>query len=246
MKLVKGLSEYIMPLLSSLDKVEFNRRAKSESKALQHGGMLSGDTNIDSRTVSVEVMLDTSTAAEYQAQTDELKRYSYRKDQRLYITDMRYINVACLSKYQESYFNGFYMVKGTVDLTFLALDPFFYDDAMTVVEEIITASPHTFTVNNPGNIDTPTVITITANASTTTISFKNTSDNDRRFDYNDVQMVDGQVLIVDAINGTVQRGTDNTINNFGGTFLNLLPGDNLLEYTGGNCTIEVSYPVRWL
>jgi hypothetical protein len=66
------------------------------------------------------------------------------------------------------------------------------------------------------------------------------------FTYKDVQMIAGQVVVIDTVTGTVKRGENNTINNFSGTFLNLLPGDNLFEYTGAPCTIEIAFQARWL
>lgn len=246
MFLKKDNTVYVMPSLSSLEAFDFATRAKAQPKALAHGGILSEDDHVETRNVEVEVIIEGENIHDYIVQTNELKRYAYQKDQRLYISDNRYINVAGLIKFKEKYIKGFYMVKSIIDLTFLAIDPFVYQDGMEEITKTITGTPAQFTVDNPGNIDTPAVITITASASATSINLKNITDNNRQFDYNDVQMVTGEVLTVDAINGTVYRGSVNTINNFGGTFIKLLPGDNVIQYTGGNCSIKIEFPVRWL
>lgn len=243
MKLVKGGVAYILPSLSSLEKKEFNVRSKAVDKAAQHGGVLSGDGKIDSRTIAVEAMI---MDGDYQAQVDELMRYAYRRDQRLYISDTRYVNVACLTKCQESFYDGYYQERGKFNLAFLAIDPFFYSDVPNVSTITVATSPKQITINNPGNVDTPAKITIIATAAATAITLINQTDSNRRMDYADPQMIAGQVLGINTVTGAVERGGVNTINNFSGTFLSLLPGDNVLEYTGGACTFQVDFTARWL
>lgn len=246
MRLVKNNIPYSLPSLSSVDKNEFTTRGKSESKSMQHGGILAGDGKVEARNISVEVIIDGKTKDDYRQQVDELKRYAYRTNQKLFITDTQYINAACLSKFTEKFYPGFYMVKGVIDLTFLCLDPFFYDDYTLTTNKTITESPTEFTVFNPGNAECNPVIKITAVDICSAITLKNITDNGRRLDYNDVQMIAGQELTIDSTAGTIKRGTTNTINNLLGTFLNLLPGENVIEYTGGDCTIQIIHPVRWL
>jgi len=53
-------------------------------------------------------------------------------------------------------------------------------------------------------------------------------------------------LVIDSTDGTVERDGTNVLNNVGGTFLQLLAGDNAITYTGPLGTITVDYTQRWL
>lgn len=234
-----------MPPLSSLERKEFSTRGKSQDKGLQHGGILTGDSKISSRTIGVEVIIMGENQLDYQSQVDELMRYAYRRDQRLYVTDTRYVNVACLTKYQENYYKGYYGERGTIDLTFLALDPFFYENTQ-IFEQIITSSPAKFTINNPTNIDSPVTVTIVPTEANLSMELKNLTDGGRVFSYSDPNLTAGKTLTINAETGTVELDGDNTINNFTGTFLSVLFGDNVFQYTGGKCVITISFPKRWL
>lgn len=246
MYLKKDGSIYTLPLYSALSGLSVERRISDTPKVSQHGGTPTGDGKINSRTIDISVFIDGQNQADYLAQVDELKRNLSLTDAELFITDNRYINISGLNKLKEEFISGFYLVKANITATLKALDPFLYDTDPVVISEPIAATPQQFTVNNPGNIDTPLIIAITANSLNSAITLKNITDKNRILTYTDAGFTAGKTLVISALGGTVKLNGSNTINAFTGTFMSLLPGDNIFEYTGGNCTIAMSYSVRWL
>lgn len=247
MQLVKGSTSYTLPDYASVTQFDLSVRNDNTDRADQHGGVMTGDGKVDTRTIEIEVIIaDTTTTAEYRAIVDALKRYAYRTDQKLYIDDDRYVNLASLSKIAETFFDGFYRVRGTITLTFTCTDPFIYSDSVTTQNVTISSSPTSFIVTNTGNVDVPVILTMTATAANASMTIVNTTDNSRTFGYQDTGFTAGKVVTVDGIEGTVMRDRSSTINATGGTFINLLPGDNVLTYTGAACTIAVVYTERWL
>lgn len=245
MKLVKGTTEWLFPPYTSITGLDFSVRNKDTPKAFQHGGLPVGDGKIDSRTIDVEIIVDAASQADYRLVTDEIKRRLYQENQKLYITDDRYLNIAGLLKWKEKFFPGYYLVQGTITATLQALDPFFYSPVPSSVTVAADTSPKTFTVNNPGNVDTPVKVTIAALDACVNISLKNKSD-ERAFIYQDVQFVEGKSLVVDCVDGTAARDGDNVLNNLSGSFLRLIRGTNTFEYTGGLATITIDFTTRWL
>lgn len=246
MQLIKGSTSYTLPDYASITQFDLSVRNDNTDRAGQHGGVMTGDGKIDTRTIEIEVIIaDTTTKSEYRMIVDELKRYAYRTDQRLYIDDDRYVNLASLSKITETFFDGFYRVRGTITLTFTCTDPFVYSDSVTA-QNVTISSPKSFTVTNTGNVDVPITLTITSAGANASMSLVNTTDNNRTFGYQDTGFTAGKIMIADGINGTVVRDGSSTINAMGGTFINLLPGDNVLTYTGAACTIAIAYTERWL
>lgn len=246
MKLVKGSTTYTFPTYSSFE-ADTEARCDDEEKAFSHGAVMTGDGKIDARDVTVEVeLIDYTTTADYRTAIDALKTAAYKQDQKLYLDDDRYINIKSLKKISEEFHEGFYRVKATVKLTFYCPDPFFYAASASSKVVAITESPQTFTVSNGGNLDTPPIITIEPSATNSVLSLVNTTDNSRTFSYSDAAFGDGDSLVIDSTDGTVERDGVNVLNNVGGTFLQLLAGDNSIIYTGPLGTITVDYVQRWL
>ena len=246
MKLVKGATTYTFPTYTSFES-DIAARCDDSEKAFSHGAVMTGDGKIDARDVTVEVeLIDYTTASAYRTALDALKQAAYRQDQKLYNDDDRYINIKGLKKISEEFYEGFYGVRATVKLTFYCPDPFFYADTATTQEVTITESPQTFTVTNGGNMDTPPVITIEPTETNSVLSLVNTTDNSRTFSYSDASFGDGDSLVIDSTDGTVERDGTNVLNNVGGTFLQLLSGDNSITYTGPLGTITFDYTQRWL
>lgn len=246
MKLVKGSSTYTFPTYS-LCESDAEVRCDDSEKAFSHGSIMTGDGKIDARDVTVEVeLIDCTSEATYRTAIDALKLAAYRQDQKLYLDDDRYINVKSLKKISEEFYDGYYRVRAKVKLVFFCPDPFFYATTGTTQEVEIIESPQSFTVNNTGNLDSPPIITIAPTATNSVLSLVNTSDNSRTFSYSDASLGDGDTLVIDSTDGTVERDGTNVLNNVSGTFLQLLAGNNVITYTGPLGTITVDYVQRWL
>ena len=247
MKLVKNSIVYELPTLTKVSGFDFDFRTDTEDKALQHGGVFTGDGKAEVRTLELEIGIYAfTTRAEYRNLLDEIKLYASRRGQKFYRDDDRYINIECLKSVQEDFEDGYHGIKGTLTLDFICVDPFEYSTAAITGSESVTESTQEFTVKNPGTADTPIKFTITANANNPAITLVNETDDNRTFGYQDTGLTSGKVVTIDSAEGIVKRDTTDTINDMGGTFINLLPGDNVIKYTGAAATIAYEFTSRWL
>lgn len=246
MKIVKNDIEYTLPVDSALAGMSLKKRKSSISKAYSHGGIATGDGKIDTRKIEIDVDIWGANEADYFDKKNSLLGALNLSGYRLYFTKSKYFNIDTLESDTESFYPGRYLRHAKIKATLLAIDPFIYEETGLIFTGAVSSAPTTFFVNNPGNIDTPAIITVTAAAAATEITITNVTDSNRLMTYNDPQMIAGVVLTVDAVAGTVKRGAANTLNNFGGTFLRLLPGNNEITYTGGPCTLQISAGRRWL
>lgn len=248
-----GATIYTFPAgIANINGDSLQSRMTENPRAMQHGSVGAGDGKFDFRTVDISVYLEGSSITDYQTKADALKGAAARAD-KLFLTDSRYIKVDGLHKVKTAWLPGFYLVRANVTLTMKCYDPFWYDTtAGTDTEEIEAAgtseAPHTWTITNDGNIDVPVVLTITATGAVPSLSLKNVTDNGRLLAYADANFTAGKILIISPLvaGGSVTLNGANTINNFAGLFMRLLPGANVFEYVGAPCTIEASWPVGWI
>lgn len=247
-----GVTVYTFPTYSALSGESLQSRMSESPKVLAHGSLPTGDNKFDFRTVDVEVYVEGANQADYISKSDELKRYLAGAGQRLYITDTRYINVDGLYKIKTDWLPGYYFERANITATLKAYNPFFYDDEdgsedITVASEATAEAPYQFAITNPGNVDVPVVLTITAADAVPSLTLKNVTDN-RLIAYADANFTAGKVLLISPLvaGGSVTLNGANTINNFSGVWLRLLPGDNDFEYVGGACAINALFPVGWL
>ena len=247
MQLVKNGSIYPLPQgMTSIDLGSVDFRTKQESRAGTHGVAETGDGKVDKRTVTIDVHIFGRSITDHDVQRDRLMSALSRQDQRLYVREDRYLNLARVDKITQKYLKGYQFLRSQITASLIAIDPFFYSVSPVSQAQAISSTPTTVIINNQGNIDAPLIVSIAASADCSAVSVTNETDNNRQFALTDVQLVSGQTAIVNAALGTVYRGTSNTINTFSGSFLSLLPGDNTITYTGGNCTLTLGYTPRWL
>lgn len=246
MQLIKNGSIYVLPELSRIKGLGFDVRTKQESRAGTHGAAEIGDGKVDKRPIELEFFINGRSVADHDIQLDLLQKALMRQDQQLYLRPDRFINVSRLDKLKHEYQNGFGLARSKVTASLIATDPFFYSAMPVSIPTAITASPTSVTINNDGNIDAPLIVTIAASADCSLVTVTNETDGGRQFILSDVQLVDGQTAVINSALGTVYRGTSNTINTFSRSFLSLLPGENVITYTGGNCVLTLGYIPRWL
>lgn len=246
MELVKNGAVYLLPDLSRIKGLGFDVRTKQEARAGTHGAAEIGDGKIDKRQIELEFFIVGQSVADHDYKLDDLQKSLSTPEQQLYLRPDRFINIARLDKLKHEYQSGFGLIRSKVSASLIAIDPFFYSVNPVSQAQAITSTPTTATINNLGNIDAPLIVSIAASADCSAVSVTNETDSNRQFALADVQLVAGQTAVVNAALGTVYRGTSNTINTFSGSFLSLLPGENTITYTGGNCTLTLGYTPRWL
>lgn len=247
MLLIKNGSIYALPEgKTSIDGLGTDFRTKQEDRAGSHGSVEIGDGKAGKKNITIDVHIFGQSIADHDYQYDELMAALSRRDQQLYIRPDRYINLARMDKVTRKNIGGHQFRYSQVTAVMIATDPFFYAVQTVSQARAIASTPTTVTINNLGNIDAPLIVSIAASADCSAVTVTNETDSNRQFALADVQLVAGQTAVVNAALGTVYRGTSNTINTFSGSFLSLLPGENTITYTGGNCTLTLGYTPRWL
>lgn len=245
LRLVKDTDEWVLPDNAWISGIPLTVRRKDNARALQHGTIDSGDGKINGRTVELTIIVDEPTTDAYFAMMNTIKGRLYRREQKLYVNETRYVNLTSLYQVKEEFVPGLSNRCCKLSAEFKADDPFYYEDDMESVTQVISASPATLTVNNIGNVDTPPVITIVATGVVPSIKIYNKA-NRRVCLYKDPQMIAGQTLVIDTAEATVKRNGVNTINNMSGAFHVLERGNNEFEIEcEPRCTITISYVPRW-
>lgn len=240
LRIVKDGDSWTLPDNSWISGVPFTVRRKENARALQHGVIDSGDGKVSGRTVELTMIVREETASTYFSAMDEIKRRMYRRNQKLYVTQSRYINLTSLYQFKEEFMPGLANRCSSVSAEFKCGDPFFYDDEVRNV-----MGTDVLTVNNIGNVDATPVITITATGAAPSIKITNAA-NGRVCVYQDPQLIAGKVLVIDTAQAKVERDGVNTINAFSGTFQILEVGANEFTVEAVNCTVKISYTPRWL
>ena len=99
-------------------------------------------------------------------------------------------------------------------------------------------------LHNLGSVDTPLTFRFIPKDRMTNLTIWH-QEAKEKFTLTDALLVAPKTSIVNGREGTVWRDKDNSINAFAGTFLHAKPGANLLLYTGGAGTVEITYTNRW-
>ena len=246
LKIVKGSDTWTLPDNAWIKGLEADVRTKQTARSNQHGKIETGDGKIDGRTLELTVFVDEVSAAAYRAAVDSIMGKLYRVDQKLYVsTTDRYINLSRLDKTKEEFVIGFAFRRAFIVASFRCNDPFWYSTTAASQDETIATNPQSLAVINTGNVDAPTIITVTAATAVPSIKITNAADG-REMTYSDPSLTGGAAVVFDSAAGTVKRDGTNTINNFGGTFMQLQPGSNTLTFEGAACELNVSYTPRWL
>lgn len=245
MKVVYGGTTYTFPTYTGLTGLSFDVRNNEVKRAFTHGSIDNGDGKIESRIVEIESFVEADTESAYKTALNAIKAAVYRRDYKLYLTDDQYINVTALDKWKETYIKGF-RNKGFATMAFRCTDPFFYALTPTSATQSASTDPFQFTITNPGTVDTPLSVTFIPTTEAHDIKLTNTTDGGRAFEYNDTLLTSPAEATINAATGTVYRGSSNSINAFVGTFLKLLPGDNVLQYEGDPCSIVTAFTARYL
>ena len=245
MKIIYGGTTWNFPTLSRVKKRSYDVRNNEVKRAFSHGAIENGDGKIESRIIEVESLLDAASESAFLTLADAIHAAVYRRDYKLFLEDTRYINVSALDKFNQEYSDG-YITRAKVTMAFRCCDPFFYALTQTSAVQAASASPFQFTVNNPGTVDTPLTVTFSPAAAAADIKLTNVTDGGRAFTYKDTLLISPAETTVNGATGTVYRGSSNSINAFTGTFLKLLPGDNVLKYEGAAGNITTAFTARYL
>ena len=233
------------------DNGNYDFRTKSEDKAFVHGGYSLGDNKVKSRTITLEFSRAGATEQDFNEAVNEAYVYLSQKDYELYAgrADRKYKVNSC-QKMKLKYEKGFKNRRAEITVTLVLADvPFRMATRATTTEfsfdEAVSMQEITFT--NGGSVDAPLKITITPAEDTTLADFRLThSETGENMRMTDNLLTAPAVAVVNGEQGTVRRGTDNSINTFAGIFLHALPGLNHYTLTtDGAVKITIEFTARY-
>ena len=252
-KIVKDTDEFFLPERLVIMDDQFKVRSNPEDRVFAHGASDIADGKIQEKTLRIEGVVDHLGPARtiFFNQIQLIRQKLLQTDYKLYLGEDYYINVNKALQVKDDYLeagSNYNAAKLSIDL--LCLDPFWYAAVDGSASQVVTSSPITFTVDNTGKAEAHPIITITATATIADLILENTSDPQSdgtglKFRYQDPALFSGNVLVVDCKAGTVLRGETNTIRYFTGAFIKLLAGNNILKYTGSNCSIGITFGRRY-
>jgi phage-related protein len=131
------------------------------------------------------------------------------------------------------------LAKGKYTLDVELKSGYAYKEAITETMTDVLSK----TVNVPGNLPTPAVVTITVPTNESNVVLSGFGEDD--ITINNVQ---GNMPVI--IDGEVCTVTENGVNKFGDTdiwqFPDLQPGDNLIGINSNLYTVQIQYKPRWM
>lgn len=244
----KGDQFYTLPVgwaLSGSGSYEWQN--KLEDRAFSHGSDMTGDGKIKGRQLEVSFSMRGATENEH----DEMLNLAYQvfaqTDYDLFCgrPDLLY-HVAGISKIKHSFQDGYKQRWSEITVTLLLADPFRYEAQSAEQEFVFTGETQQaeMIVHNEGSADTPLTFTFIPNVSMAQIVVYHV-ETEEQMRLSDALLTAPAVLTVNTKDGTVWRGTANSINSFSGQFLSAAAGTNHFLYTGSAGTVRISFTNRW-
>lgn len=244
----KGDQFYTLPVgwaLSGSGSYEWQN--KLEDRAFSHGSDMTGDGKVKGRQLEVSFSMRGATENEH----DEMLNLAYRvfsqTDYDLFCgRPDRLYHVAGISKIKHSFKDGFKQRWSDITVTLLLADPFRYEAQSAEQEFVFTGETQQaeMIVHNEGSADTPLTFTFIPNVSMAQIVVYHV-ETEEQMRLSDALLTAPAVLTVNTKDGTVWRGTANSINSFSGQFLSAAAGTNHFLYTGSAGTVRISFTNRW-
>ena len=244
----KGDMYYTIPAgweISGSGSWEWNN--KLEDRAFSHGSDMTGDGKVKGRQLEVSFLLRGASERDHDEAMSEAYRYFAQTDYDLYAgRSDRLYHVAGISKIKHSFQKGFKQRWSEITVTLLLADPFRYEAQSAEQEFVFTGETQQaeMIVHNEGSADTPLTFTFIPNVSMAQIVVYHV-ETEEQMRLSDALLTAPAVLTVNTKDGTVWRGTANSINSFSGQFLSAAAGTNHFLYTGSAGTVRISFTNRW-
>jgi len=257
LKIVKDAFSYTFNNETVYMPESITRRNKIEQRAFQDGAVDFSDGKLNSRTIKMTTMIDGGDPATMSYYRLLLTNALFKENYKLYLgidgVYTSYYNIKKCTEIETLFVDGQDYSAANFNINLELLDPYLYIDAGQTDTTTIDSSPKSDTIANSGEYSYP-VITVTADTTISSLLIENESDvpegatDGLQFLYADNNFINGDVLIVDCINGTVKRNGVNSIRYFSGSFLKLLRGNNTLTVTcqtSGATTVKYDYAERY-
>lgn len=242
--------QYTLPATLTIENDDADFRFKEEERAFQHGSVAFGQ-EWEARDITVAGTVKADSATDARSLLRAIRKAAARPDQRLRLdADAdHYIVAARLRRMDARWVDLTGRTLADVRLVWRATNPFWQAATPGSHTEELTGDG-TFTVDTDllATVPMSPVVTVTAPSSGSVPSVRLTNDTDegQAFLYEDLQLEDGAVLVIDCGAGIVTRDGENTIRFLSGGWLRLLPGENVLAYEGDACALTLTWRPRWI
>lgn len=248
LQIIKDGLEYTLPESWSLtDSGSYTFRNQLQSRAFTHGSDMVGDGKLDGHTITIGFSMRDITEQEHDEALNQAYTYFSMTDYELKCgrTDRVY-RVAGLSKIRHQFQSGFKQRWSSISVSLLLADPFRYEaqESRVVYTFNAAALEAEMIVHNLGSVDTPMTFKFTPKDKMSSVTVWH-QEAKEKFVMTDALLIKPAAAIVNGKDGTVWRDNANSINTFSGQFLHAKPGANLLLYTGGAGTVEITFTNRW-
>jgi hypothetical protein len=253
-KIVKDAYEFEFSTNWTIKGIGWGRRSDLTQRAFAPGAVDKSDGEIKDNIITLSGMIENENILLFVTEKSLTYTALLKQDFKLFISInesyLNYWHVKKVLDVKEEWIEGQDYTAAQYEVTFLLSDPYAYyhtDDSTTIT---VDSSPKSGTVTNNGIVPDYPVITITADATITSLVIENETDvpegasDGLQFQYLDNNFVGTDVLIIDCKKGTVERDGTNTIRYFSGSFLKLLPGSNTITVTcqtSGSTTVKFEY-----
>lgn len=226
----------------------YKTRFREDDRLLSHGSHINGFA-FEGRDVVVEGSVVSVDEATQRTLLRTIMQKSGRQDIKFRYDSTFYKTIARLKDADIVHEVLTGKVLTDLKLVWRAKDPFWYSSSYVQHVETVTGDD-TFTVTVDESVfpDVSPTIQIAAPSvgSVGTLTLENTSDDESRIlQYADTSLRDGASVTLDCRTAEASRGGTDTIRFVDGNWIRLLPGDNVISYTGGACTITITHQPRW-
>lgn len=248
LQIIKGGQEYTLPVGWTIsDTGSYSFRNSLQDRAFTHGSDMVGDGKLDGRTITVEFDMRGATEQEHDETLNKAYTYFSMTDYKLKCgRSDRVYHVAGLSKIKHKFQKGFKQRWSSITVSLLLADPFRYEaqESKVVYNFQQAALEAEIVLHNLGSVDTPLTFRFIPADKMSKVTVWH-QEAKEKFTMTDALLIKPATAVISSKNGTVWRDNANSINTFSGQFLHARPGANLLLYTGGAGTLEITFTNRW-
>ena len=235
-----GISTWNEPFELKVQADEFPRR---------HGSLVQQVAFARSKRIAAAGRVTKSSEANLKTYLEDMKQKFMEsgRDHLVLRDDSRYLNAICTAFAINLNAAVDPSNTATFSLEFFADDPFWYSTTeQEDNQSSVGSSPHTYSVSNSGKVATPPRIEIKAAGGADATDVKLTNTTTSLFARYAGTITNGNTLVIDCAERTVQNGGTNGLNDFTGSFWELMTDTNNLKYTGPTgVDVNVFWTERW-
>lgn len=249
--LVAGDPGDVYELPRSLVLLEDNQagRFRSVDRLLVDGEAVDG-LQVDARDITIEGLVTSNDTEDQRTLLLEFSRVAALPNLRLTVEEgpgATHLRLAKMRDLQRKHVEITGRELTDVRLRWRASDPSWYEARLHSREFRVTTYSQALSLDSLTGLPAFPLIHVAAPTADSLRVFTLASTDGRGFSYTDSYLRNGASAIVDCEAGTVRRSSGfSSLHYMVGTFPRLSAGVDVWYYTGGACTITISWQPRWL